>query len=324
MKLNKIQIFSLTAAVAFVSYCAASDYSSPGDVTKTGVNTTSGIYYDTSKLSISSYSTPTSFTACTTANDFNTKVLVSSAGVLSPNTQSITAQTGAGSTGVTCAEAQAVAYVPNANDNVWKWVMAGTITIGTSQIATQSITLTRAFSADLDKDGVATDAILYNVTLSGSGNVLVSRNAKLSSVGSCVTSRTVPCAAATSASSNTTIAAAALSTAGDHTFSITWQTQTGTSNAGGNVVVVIDGTTIFNGTSNGLENPGANLANGAAEPATSGILVSGTTASTWAVLNSSAVPVNALNIVMKGGTQTAGAQTTASVYPSLKSFTVSK
>lgn len=323
MKNNKIKFLAAATLTAlFVLGCAATDYSSPSDVTKTGVDTTSGVYFDSSKLLQSSFSTPTTFAGCATAADHNTKILISTAQVLSINIQSITAAAAPGSSGVQCGEAQQVAYLPNANDNVWKSVVTGTVTIGASNIANQSVTFQRAFGADLDKDGTS-DAISYNVTLSGAGAVVISRTVRLSSAGSCQTSRTVPCASATATSSNSNVAAAALTTAGDHTFSITWQTQTGTANAGGAATVVIDGTTIVNGTTIGLENPGANLAVAAAEPATSGILVSGTTAAAWAVLNATAVPVNVMNIVMKGGTGAAGAQTAAS-NPTLKSVKWSK
>ncbi len=325
MKHNKIKLLAATTLTAmFVLGCAATDYSSPSDVTKTGTDTTSGIYFDSSKLTQTSFSTPTTFGGCTTAADYNTKILVSTAQVLSINIQSITAAASPGSSGVQCGEAQAIAYLPNAGDNVWKSVLTGTITIGASNIVNQSVIFQRAFSADLDKDGT-TDVVSYNVSLGGAAtnNITASRTVRLSSAGSCQTSRTVPCASATVSSANAQITNAALQTAGDHTFSITWQTQTGTSNAGGAVTIVIDGVTVSNGTSAGIENPGANLAAGAADPAPSGILVSGTTAAAWAVLNASAVPVNAMNIIMKGGTGAPGAQTAAS-NPTLKNLKWSK
>lgn len=323
MKKNQMKFLPYATFIALLAFgCAASEYSEPGNVTKTGVDTTAGVYFDSSKLLQSSFPTPTTFGGCTTAADNNKNILVSSSQVLSINIQSITASASPGSSGVQCGEAQSVAFLPNAGDNVWKSVLTGTVTIGTSNIGNQSVTFQRAFSADLDKDG-SSDVVSYNVTLSGAGAVLISRTVRLTGVASCTTSRTAACAAATTTSSNTNVAAAALATAGDHTFSITWQTQTGTNNAGGAATVVIDGTTIVNGTSAGLENPGANLAAGPAEPATTGIFVSNTAAATWAVLNASAVPVNAMNIVMKGGTGAAGAQTAAS-NPTLKNVKWSK
>jgi hypothetical protein len=319
--ITKLGLATLVATLA--TGCAATEFTEPGNVSKSGTDLTSGVIYDSSKLTISGYAAPSTFSICTGGTDFKSKINVGPGGVMTPNYQSITSQTGPGSSGYSCGEAQQVALMTNAKDNTWKSVATGTVNWGTLNIGNQELTIQRAFSADFDKDG-KTDSVAYTVTLSGSsgGSVTITRTIGLSSSGSCTTSNSTPCAAATTSAWRQITGITSLTTPGDHTFVITLQTQAGTANAGGAVAVTVDGTTVTNGTTSGIENPGASMVGGpiGADPVTTGILVSGTAAAPWAILNNAAVPVNALNLALKGGTGSPGAQTAAS-YPTLKSLT---
>lgn len=326
MKLNKIQIFSLTAAVAFVSYCAASEYSSPGDVTKTGANTTAGVYFDASALTLTSWTKPTTAAGCTSgvgtqSTAYLTNLKVSS-GTISVNNQLTAAATGSGSSGFNCGEAQAVAYVPNAADNTWQWIISGNVVFGGSNVASQSASFTRAFSADLDKDGQS-DSILYTVTLAGQGAIQVNRTVVLTSGLSCATDgSTIAACASRSGSMTQTTGNATLAAGGTVAFTITIKTQASTNNAGGAVSVALNGTTVINGSTAGLENPSASNGTGAstADPAPSGIFIGGKTAAIWAVLNDTAVPVNAFNITLRGADSNVLNGVSSDFFPTLTSL----
>jgi hypothetical protein len=197
----------------------------------------------------------------------------------------------------------------NAKDNTWKSVISGTLNFGASNVSGQAVILQRVFSADLDKDG-RSDTIAYSIALSGAGAVQVTRvvsmTGGLSTTGGTMTQ---------------TLPAAALNAAGDHTFSITIETQAGTANAGGQVSVSIDGGAAVTGT----ENPGVAFTNGStANPAPTQITVAGQTAAIWAVLNSSSVPVNAFNIAMRGTDTTVADGIQAAFFPTLKSIKITR
>lgn len=294
--------------VALMTGCVATDYTEPGNVSKTGADISSGVAFDSSKLTVSAYAAPTTPGVCTGASDYNTSFTVSN-GELSIKRQSTASGSGAGSTGLNCAEVQQIAYLTNAKDNTWKSVISGTLNFGASNVGGQAVIFQRAFSADLDKDG-RSDTVAYSIALSGAGAVQVTRvvsmTGSLSTAGGTMTQ---------------TLAAAALAAAGDHTFSITIETQASTANAGGQVSVSIDGGAAVTGT----ENPASAFTNSStANPAPTQITVGGTTAAMWAVLNSSSVPVSAFNVAMRGTDTTVADGIQAAFFPTIKSLKITR
>lgn len=257
--MKKILISSAAIALAMAS-CTKFPDADP----KTAVlNIDSGVYFDLSKRA-----TGNNYVCTTPTHQISPAGVVSQVATNLALGAVITNPSSGTGTTVTCTN-QITGATMQANGN--NLIFNGSVTFSSSNNADETITLQRVISSvDLEGDGTANDHILYQITITGSGSVNISRGICMNSAGGfgggCAGGGSVGpvksfpgISGATGLMTYATTAAlggiAGGITAGAHTLTVTLTG--GSATVAGSVVVKVDSTTITS-----AENPALGMNEG--------------------------------------------------------------